>query len=98
MPTPVRGVSIDGPFSGLVPPLGGFYVWLFGFPFFSGISCFIPLIVSFFRELCFDIDYLISLLIMLEYIGQLFRPVVPWEQQDDSSNVLAQLLSSKGRN
>ena len=24
VPTPVRGVSIDGPFSGLVPPLGSF--------------------------------------------------------------------------
>lgn len=88
----------------MVPLVDLFLLWevftfgCLGSPFFSGISCFIPLIVSFFRELCFDIDYLISLLIMLEYIGQLFRPVVPWEQQDDSSNVLAQLLSSKGRN
>lgn len=53
---------------------------------------------SLFIELCCDIDYLISLLIMLGYIGQLFGPVVPGEQQDDSSNVLAQLLSSRGRN
>ena len=47
MPTPVRGVSIDGPFSGLVPPLGGFLRLAGWFPFFSGTGCFIPLIVPF---------------------------------------------------